>query len=289
VFRTMIVAALAAVTVAHAGPPKGSPLQPSYYYDNSERTYNNADAHAYSRATGGNAEARGGSASAHGGAGGAGGSAVSNGGDGGAGGVGGSASIASGAVNAAGGSVGNVTLVNEASKRRIPVSTALAPDLAAGADACLGSFSGAAQHTVFGLSLGKTVRDRNCERIRNAKLYAATGDLVSMYATQCGDPDQKAALALAGISCTADQFAKMRADAEYRQNKAMVAPTAQAADAPAVITLRLEHALASVPATVSTPLGASPYAQKAARPSASRPAAFSSCVKAKPKRRTGCK
>jgi hypothetical protein len=181
-------------------------------------------------------------------------------------------------------STGNIN-INNPRQHRMPVSTALAPDLAAGADTCLGSISGAAQHSVFGLSLGKTVRDKNCERIRNAKLYAATGDLVSMYATQCGDPEQRSALALAGIQCTAEQFAKMRADAEYRANKVAAAP---ATSAPTVLTLRFEHTLAAP--TVSPP--SVPLPKQGAVNDTTRPArsaVFSSCGKRKAKPKPACK
>lgn len=202
--------------------PRHNPLQPN--------AYANADASSHSNSSS-TSKAYGGT----GGSGGAGGHSSATGGS--AHGGSASASIASGAVSVAndatGGNVGDINIVNPR-QHRLPVNTAIAPDLAAGADTCLGSASGAVQGSAFGLSLGKTVRDTNCERIRNAKLYAALGDYAAMYATQCADPAQREALTLSGISCTPEFFARMRASQQPKTQQV----TATVAPAPVAVAVQ---------------------------------------------------
>lgn len=86
---------------------------------------------------------------------------------------------------------------------RIPVSTALAPSLVSGQDTCLGSVSGAAQGTMFGLSLGGTVRDRHCEMLKATKLLVALGLEGAALARICLDEDMRTALAASGTDCAA--------------------------------------------------------------------------------------
>lgn len=64
----------------------------------------------------------------------------------------------------------NTDISSYASSPKIPVSTAYAPSLTAGADTCLGSISGGAQTSFLGVSVGGTKHDQNCEHIKNTHL-----------------------------------------------------------------------------------------------------------------------
>lgn len=64
----------------------------------------------------------------------------------------------------------NNTNVNiQQNQRRIPVSTAYAAPLTASMDTCLGSVTAGGQTQLFGISVGGTKRDKNCELIKLAR------------------------------------------------------------------------------------------------------------------------
>lgn len=96
----------------------------------------------------------------------------------------------------------NNTNVNiQQNQRRIPVSTAYAAPLTASLDTCLGSATAGAQTGIFGLSLGGTKRDKNCELIKLAREAGQMG----MADVQCQllSTDERFAEALrrAGRTC----------------------------------------------------------------------------------------
>jgi len=93
----------------------------------------------------------------------------------------------------------NVTYSNQQS--RIPVSTAYAAPLTASIDTCLGSMTAGGQTQLFGLSIGGTKRDKNCELIKLAREAGQMG----MADVQCQllSTDERFAEALerAGRTC----------------------------------------------------------------------------------------
>lgn len=82
----------------------------------------------------------------------------------------GSNSAAVSSADGAGANSNNVTMVENYQAYRIPVTTAIAASLTSGQDTCLGSASGGVQTQVVGLSLGKTVLDKNCVHIKQVQL-----------------------------------------------------------------------------------------------------------------------
>lgn len=200
-----LVVAFPAVAGKSYEPPR-SPLQPSYYTENRVENRNTNDnrsnANAQATANGGNVSNH---TSASGGAGGSVGNIQSSavGGAGGSGGAGG--------LGGAGGSVGGVSVENDIryEQRRIPVNTAYAPGLtSSGEDTCLGSISGGAQHAVFGISVGKTVTDANCVKLKRSKMLASLGEREAALAMWCNEADTATALSLAGVRC--DELGRAR-------------------------------------------------------------------------------
>lgn len=246
--RLTFAAAVCSASLAFAGQNDG-PLHPGYeHHGGSNGNEGRGSANAQSRA---NASA---TATSHGGAGGAGGHGGSGGavtfatgaiggGNGGAGGnaAGGSATGGAGGSATGGSATGgdggnqwqtvdnsgnssnsgnntgtsNVSISQNYEAKRIPVSTAYAPALTSGIDTCLGSFSAGAQHTVFGISFGKTTVDENCVMLKQARMLHEMGLRVAAWQRMCQSPDTRAALIDSGsYDCrsTAAQLAQIEND-----------------------------------------------------------------------------
>ncbi|MBN8606393.1 MAG: hypothetical protein J0L81_05690 [Caulobacterales bacterium] len=91
----------------------------------------------------------------------------------------------------------NVNTYNE----RAPVNTAYAAPLAVGEDTCMGSSSMGAQGVTFGLSIGTTWRDRNCQRLKNSRQLVALGYHNAATALMCQDRGVREAMEEAGTPC----------------------------------------------------------------------------------------
>ena len=102
-------------------------------------------------------------------------------------------------------SQGNTTDVNIGGDtyeaRRIPVATAIAPNLTAGQITCLGSVSGGIQTGVVGLSGGKTTVDKNCVMITQVNTLYQMGKVKAACERMRQDPDIRAAMEAAGETC----------------------------------------------------------------------------------------
>jgi hypothetical protein len=83
----------------------------------------------------------------------------------------------------------------------IPVVTAYAAPIIATEDTCMGSSSLGAQGMAFGLSLGTTWRDHNCQRLKNSRELAAMGFGRAAVALLCVDDDVREAMNDAGTPC----------------------------------------------------------------------------------------
>ena len=69
-----------------------------------------------------------------------------------------------------------------------PPPSAMAPSInSSNSDTCHVSVAGAVQTQILGISAGKTVRDLNCERLKNAKVMYDMGLKVSAVAIMCQD------------------------------------------------------------------------------------------------------
>lgn len=87
-----------------------------------------------------------------------------------------------------------------------PPPTAVAPAMMSGGgnDICTTGVSGAVQTQILGISGGSTVRDLNCERLKNAKTLYDMGMKVAAVATMCQDRRIFDAMWHAGTPCPFD-------------------------------------------------------------------------------------
>ena len=87
-----------------------------------------------------------------------------------------------------------------------PPPTAVAPSMMSGgnSDLCTTGTSGAVQTQILGVSSGGTIRDKNCERLKNAKVLYDMGMKVAAVATLCQDRRVFDAMWHAGTPCPFD-------------------------------------------------------------------------------------
>ena len=103
--------------------------------------------------------------------------------------------------------VGSVDTTGEMTTTVIsPPPTAVSPQFSAGNgnDLCTVGVSGAVQTQILGLSAGKTVRDMNCERLKNAKALYDMGMKVAAVSTMCQDQRVFQSMLDAGTPCPYD-------------------------------------------------------------------------------------
>ena len=84
-----------------------------------------------------------------------------------------------------------------------PPPTAVAPSMMSGGgnDLCTTGVSGAVQTQILGISGGSTVRDLNCERLKNAKVLYDMGMKVAAVTVMCQDRRIFDAMWHAGTPC----------------------------------------------------------------------------------------
>ncbi len=80
----------------------------------------------------------------------------------------------------------------------------------------MGSSSVGAQGVAFGVSIGTTWRDENCQRLKNSRELAAMGFGPAAVALLCVDDDVRNAMSTAGTPCPG-QVAQGSADQETSQ------------------------------------------------------------------------
>jgi len=96
------------------------------------------------------------------------------------------------------------------------VPNVYAPALAAaGSEVCLGSMSAGGAAAGFGLTVGGTLVDQECQLRMNARTLATLGYNVAAREEMCIDPQVRAAMLAAGTPCAADRGAPPQARAEY--------------------------------------------------------------------------
>lgn len=97
-----------------------------------------------------------------------------------------------------------------------PPPTAVAPAVTTiNNDVCAVVASGAVQTQIFGFSMGGTMRDMNCERIKLAKNLFDMGMKVAAVATLCQDERVFAAMNAAGTPCPVEGKIGAQAKAEW--------------------------------------------------------------------------
>ena len=83
-----------------------------------------------------------------------------------------------------------------------PPSSAISPSInSSNSDLCSVGVSGAVQTQILGISGGNTVRDMNCERLKNAKTLYDMGMKVAAVSVMCGDARVFSAMEMAGTPC----------------------------------------------------------------------------------------
>lgn len=83
-----------------------------------------------------------------------------------------------------------------------PPPSAISPSInSSNSDLCTVGVSGAVQTQILGISAGKTVRDMNCEKLKNAKTLYDMGMKVAAVSTMCQDPRVFEAMMNAGTPC----------------------------------------------------------------------------------------
>jgi hypothetical protein len=100
-----------------------------------------------------------------------------------------------------------------------PPPSAIAPGInMSNSDLCTVGVSGAVQTQILGISAGKTVRDMNCEKLKNAKTLYDMGMKVAAVATMCQDPRIFQAMMDAGTPCPYDGMIGTEAKTAWEAN-----------------------------------------------------------------------
>ena len=100
-----------------------------------------------------------------------------------------------------------------------PPPSAIAPSInLSNSDLCTVGVSGAVQTQILGISAGKTVRDMNCEKLKNAKTLYDMGMKVAAVATMCQDPRIFQAMMDAGTPCPFDGMIGTEAKTAWEAN-----------------------------------------------------------------------
>ena len=122
-----------------------------------------------------------------------------------------------------------ITSTTPSSQTLYTVPNVYAPGLAAaGAEVCLGSVSAGGAGAGFGVSIGGTYVDQECQLRLNARTLATLGYTVAAREEMCTDSGVRAAMLAAGTPCAADLGGHAAPyNAQYSQS-ASAAPMQQA-------------------------------------------------------------
>lgn len=101
-----------------------------------------------------------------------------------------------------------------------PPPSAISPQISASnSDLCTVGVAGAVQTQILGISMGKTVRDMNCEKLKNAKTLYDMGMKVAAVSVMCQDERVFTAMMNAGTPCPYDGLIGQDAKAAWEANK----------------------------------------------------------------------
>jgi hypothetical protein len=108
------------------------------------------------------------------------------------------ASNASTQSEAAGGSLEYAPVTTENSSVRYAANSAFAPALTSSNDTCMGSSSLGATGMSFGVALGSTWTDKNCEMLKNSRELWNQGEHAASLALLCSDDDIRYSISVSG-------------------------------------------------------------------------------------------
>jgi len=101
-----------------------------------------------------------------------------------------------------------------------PPPSAISPSInSANSDLCTVGVAGAVQTQILGISAGSTVRDMNCEKLKNAKVLYDMGMKVAAVSVMCQDKRVFDAMMNAGTPCPKDGLIGDAAKAAWLANK----------------------------------------------------------------------
>jgi hypothetical protein len=94
---------------------------------------------------------------------------------------------------------------NTTTTLKSPPPSAVTPTMnISNSDLCTVGVAGAVQTQILGISMGTTVRDMNCEKLKNAKTLYDMGMKVAAVSVMCQDPRVFDAMMNAGTPCPYD-------------------------------------------------------------------------------------
>jgi hypothetical protein len=106
-----------------------------------------------------------------------------------------------------------------------PPPSAMAPSInSSNSDLCTVGVSGAVQTQILGISAGKTVRDMNCERLKNAKTLFDMGLRVAAVSVLCEDSRVHRSMLRAGSPCPVNNGLTGVAAQKYWEDNPHLAP-----------------------------------------------------------------
>lgn len=109
---------------------------------------------------------------------------------------------------------------NSTTKVESPPPSAISPQInTSNSDLCTVGIAGAVQTQILGISAGKTVRDMNCEKLKNAKTLYDMGMKVAAVSVMCQDPRVFKAMMEAGTPCPFDGMIGEQAKAAWLENE----------------------------------------------------------------------
>lgn len=101
-----------------------------------------------------------------------------------------------------------------------PPPSAISPQIMSNSnsDLCTVGVAGAVQTQILGISMGSTVRDMNCEKLKNAKTLYDMGMKVAAVSVMCQDPRIFNAMMDAGTPCPYDGMIGTAAKVAWENN-----------------------------------------------------------------------
>ena len=104
-----------------------------------------------------------------------------------------------------------------------PPASAMSPSInMSNSDLCTVGVSGAVQTQILGISAGATVRDMNCERLKNAKVLYDMGMKVAAVSVMCQDKRIFASMMNAGTPCPYDGLVGKPAKEAWNNNPHLI-------------------------------------------------------------------
>lgn len=97
--------------------------------------------------------------------------------------------------------------------------SAISPSInSSNSDLCTTGISGAVQTQILGISAGRTIRDVNCEMLKNSKTLYDMGMKVAAVSVMCQDERVFDAMMMAGTPCPYDGMIGTQARAAWEEN-----------------------------------------------------------------------